>query len=73
MLFRSLVGTMMQVIFGIGHLMADTENYLHHGTNKQVFYRIYHSVDEIDEQAITRLLNEAIEIDKKFKSPAKRK
>jgi hypothetical protein len=59
--------------FCYGHLMADTENYLHHGTNKQVFYRIYHSVDEIDEQAITRLLKEAIEIDKKFKSPAKRK
>ena len=42
----------------------DADNYLNHGTNKQVFYKIYHSVDEIDEEAIKKLLKEAVELDK---------
>jgi hypothetical protein len=29
-----------------------------------VFYKIYHSVDEIDEEAIKKLLKEAVELDK---------
>lgn len=53
-----------------GNKLADSENYLTHGTNKQVYYKIYHSVDEINEPAIVTLLKEAIEIDRKFK-PAK--
>lgn len=62
------------VFFGFcnGHLLTDNEAYLHHGTNKQVFYRIYHSVEEIDEQAIIRLLKEAIVIDRSFKTAVKR-
>lgn len=50
-----------------GNKLADSENYLTHGTNKQVYYKIYHSVDEIDEQAIVSLLKEATEIDRKLK------
>jgi len=62
------------VFFGFcyGHLLADPENYLHRGTNKQVFYRIFRSADEIDERAISRLLKEAIDIDKTFKPQHKR-
>jgi hypothetical protein len=61
------------VFFGFcyGHLLTDPENYLHSGTNKQVFYRIFHSPEEIDEQAITNLLHEAVEIDKQFKPSGK--
>ncbi len=63
------------VFFGFcyGHLLPDSENYLHRGTNKQVFYRIFHSPEEIDEQAITKLVLEAVEIDKNFRHAAKRK
>jgi hypothetical protein len=35
-----------------GNKLVDPDNYLDHGTNKQVYYKIFHSVDEIDEQAI---------------------
>jgi hypothetical protein len=56
--------------FWQGYRLSDTENYLIHGTNKQVYYKIYRSVDEIDERAIASLLKEAVEVDQKFK-PAK--
>jgi len=53
--------------FSQGYRLADSENYLTHGTNKQVYYKIYQSVDEIDEQAISVLLTEAVELDQAFK------
>ncbi|MFA5327986.1 MAG: DUF1801 domain-containing protein [Prolixibacteraceae bacterium] len=57
------------VLFGFcqGNRLPDAENYLNHGTNKQVYYRIFHSVDEIDEEAIVRLLKEAVAVDLNFK------
>jgi hypothetical protein len=54
--------------FSQGNRLPDSENYLKHGTNKQVYYKIYQSVNEIDEIAILSLLKEAIEIDRKPKS-----
>lgn len=51
-----------------GFKLSDPENYLIHGTNKQVYYQIFHSVDEIDERAIVSLLNEAVNYDAKFRS-----
>jgi len=51
-----------------GYKLSDPENYLTHGTNKQVYYKIYHSVDEINETAIISLLKEAVNCDVKFKS-----
>lgn len=59
--------------FAMGICYPISENYLHRGTNKQVFYRIFHSPEEIDEQAITKLVLEAVEIDKNFRRAAKRK
>jgi len=53
--------------FSQGYRLADQENYLKHGTNKQVYYKIYQSVDEIDELPVATLLKEAIEIDYKQK------
>ena len=34
-----------------------------HGTNKQIFYKIFKKAEEIDEAAIVKLLKEAITID----------
>jgi hypothetical protein len=49
--------------FWYGNRLKDIDNYLTHGTNKQIFYKIYNSVDEIDEQAIVKLLKEAVMLD----------
>jgi len=53
------------VFFGFwyGNKLIDEDQYLNHGTNKQIFYKIYQSVDEIDQEAILKLLKEAVRID----------
>jgi hypothetical protein len=53
------------VLFGFwhGNKLNDSENYLTHGTNKQIFYKIYKRVEEIDEVAIVKLLKEAVRVD----------
>jgi hypothetical protein len=53
------------VLFGLwyGNKLNDADHYLTHGTNKQIFYKIFLSVDEIDERAIVKLLKEAVRID----------
>ncbi|MEZ5012893.1 MAG: DUF1801 domain-containing protein [Chitinophagales bacterium] len=57
------------VLFGFwyGKLLLDKKKYLTHGTNKQIFYKIFRSVDEIHEKALRVLLKEADEIDNKWK------
>ncbi|POY39310.1 hypothetical protein C3K47_02090 [Solitalea longa] len=52
--------------FWYGNKLADTDNYLTHGTNKQIFYKIYKSPEEIDQEAIVKLLNEAIQLDNRW-------
>jgi hypothetical protein len=59
--------------FWYGNKLQDADNYLTHGTNKQIFYKIYHSCDEIDEMAITSLLKEAVRIDLRAKDRNRRK
>ncbi len=49
--------------FWYGNRFQDIDNYLTHGTNKQIFYKIYNSADEIDEEAIVKLLKEAVMLD----------
>jgi uncharacterized protein DUF1801 len=49
--------------FWYGYRLIDEDNYLTHGTNKQIFYKIYKTAEEIDEAAIVKLLKEAIRID----------
>ncbi len=49
--------------FWYGNKLNDTDQYLTHGTNKQIYYKIFQSPDEIDEQAIVQLLKEAVRID----------
>ena len=49
--------------FWYGNQLKDADKYLTRGTNRKIFYKIYNSVDEIDEKAIAKLLKEAVEID----------
>ena len=51
--------------FWQGYRLKDEDHYLTHGTNRKVFYKIYRTVDEIDEEAIVKLLKEAVRIDAK--------
>lgn len=46
------------VLFGFwyGNKLKDPDRYLLHGTNRQVFYKIYRSVEDINEMAIVKLL-----------------
>jgi len=50
--------------FWQGNKLNDEDNYLTHGTNKKIFYRIFNDVEEIDEAAIVKLLKEAVKVDK---------
>lgn len=52
--------------FWYGNKLRDGDHYLTHGTNKQVFYKIYHSVEEINEKAIVKLLKEAVIVDNRW-------
>jgi hypothetical protein len=49
--------------FWYGCKLKDLDQYLIHGTNKQIYYKIFQSVEEIDEKAIRKLLKEAILLD----------
>ena len=53
--------------FWYGHKLYDPDCFLSHGTNKQVFYRIYQTIEEIDEKPIKKLLKEAIRLDRTFR------
>ena len=50
--------------FWYGNKLKDTDDYLTHGTNKKVFYKIYKEAEEIDEMAMVKLLKEAVKIDR---------
>ena len=52
--------------FWHGNKIKDVDNYLVHGTNKQVFYKIFQTAEEIDDKPILKLLNEAVNLDKTF-------
>ena len=57
------------VLFGIwyGNKITDKDHYLTHGTNKQVYYKIFQSPEEINESALVKLLNEAVKLDISWK------
>ena len=52
--------------FWYGNKLADADNYLTHGTNKQIFYKIYNNVEEINVKAVVKLLREAVKSDKEW-------
>ena len=49
--------------FWYGCKLQDKDYYLTHGTNKQVFYKIFYSPKEINSRAIIKLLKEAVKVD----------
>jgi hypothetical protein len=49
--------------FWHGNKLNDKDNYLTHGTNKQIFYKIFYSPEEINIKAIIKLLKEAVKFD----------
>jgi len=54
--------------FWYGNKLKDNDHFLTHGTNTQIFYRLYQTPEEIDERPIKKLLKEAIKLDSTFKS-----
>lgn len=56
------------VLFGMwyGNRLKDTDYYLTHGNNKQIFYKIFQTADDINEKAIVKLLKEAVKLDQSF-------
>ena len=58
--------------FWYGNKLKDNDHFLTHGNNKQIFYRIYHTPDEIDDRPIKKLLREAIKLDSTFGKIRKR-
>lgn len=52
--------------FWYGNKLKDPDNFLTHGTNKQIFYKIYYFAGEIEEEPIVKLLKEAAELDDKW-------
>ena len=59
--------------FWHGNKLKDADQYLIHGTNKQIFYKIFYTVDDINEDAIVKLLREAIQLDHQFAKTSKKK
>lgn len=61
-------GIKLGVLLGLwyGNKLADKDNFLTHGSNKQIFYKIYYKADEIDERPIKKLLKEVIKLDQSF-------
>ena len=57
------------VLFGFsyGNRLTDKNNFLDHGKNKRIFYKIYRAPEEINETAIIILLRDAMEVDNNFK------
>ena len=53
--------------FWWGCKLKDEDNYLTHGTNKQVFYKIFYTPEEIDDAPIRKLLREAVAFDRSWK------
>lgn len=53
--------------FWYGHKLNDDDCFLSHGTNKQIFHKIYRTAEEIDEYPIKKLLKEAVKLDSTFK------
>ena len=57
------------VLFGFcqGPKLSDSDGYLDHGNNKQIYYKIFRSSEEIEIDQLTVLLKHAVEIDGAFK------
>jgi hypothetical protein len=61
----------MKIFLFIAKKRYHADSYLTHGTNKQIFYKIFYTPEDIDEKAIVKLLKEAISLDKRFAKNSK--
>lgn len=52
--------------FSYGNRLSDKDNYLDHGINKRIFYKIFKSVNEIKIRPIKKILKAAIALDASF-------
>jgi hypothetical protein len=52
--------------FWYGNKLKDDENYLTRGNNKQIFYKIFYTPEEIEDKPILQLLKEAVELDQQW-------
>jgi len=59
--------------FWYGNQLQDTDRYLTHGTNKQIFYKIFYTAEDINEKAIVKLLKKAVKLDEHFSNTIKSK
>jgi hypothetical protein len=53
--------------FWYGNKLVDEDSYLKHGTNKQIFYRIYKDAEDINEKALVKILTEAVRHDEQYR------
>ena len=58
--------------FWYGNKLQDIDNYLSHGSNKKIFYRIFNTAEEIHEPSIVKLLKEAVSLDELSSNGQKR-
>ncbi|UAY53151.1 DUF1801 domain-containing protein [Ferruginibacter albus] len=58
--------------FWYGNRLNDVDNFLTHGTNKQIFYKIYKTPEEINERALKKILKEAVKLDLNFSNLKRR-
>jgi hypothetical protein len=49
--------------FWYGSSLNDPDGYLKHGTNKQIFYKIFKQPEDIDEKGLIKMLKEAVRFD----------
>ena len=52
--------------FWQGNRLQDPDGYLDRGTNKQIFYKVFKTAEDVNEIALRKLLAEAIRIDQNF-------
>ncbi len=53
--------------FWYGNKLKDVDAYLIHGTNKQIFYKIFYTPEDINQKGIVKLLKEAVRLDNAWK------
>jgi hypothetical protein len=49
--------------FWQGPKLEDPTGFLRQGTNKRIFYRLYRSVEEVEEEPLVAMLREALRVD----------
>jgi Domain of unknown function (DU1801). len=58
--------------FWYGNKLNDRDGFLERGSNKQIYYKIYHEPEEIEERPLKRILREAVRLDQALKGRAMR-